>query len=187
MSQRADREPPDFDYEAAVSACAEGDRTALQSLFEEDAGRLVAVARRIVRRRDLAGEVVQETFIQIWRKAHQFDPRLGSARGWIYTIVRNRALNVIRDHAREELTDDANLDSLRHDTKVVDDAYQRLATGSRLRHCLDQLEPKRRVCLLLAYVAGFSHGEIAGRLGVPLGTTKSWIRRAVSALKECLA
>jgi RNA polymerase sigma-70 factor, ECF subfamily len=183
----ADQELASFDYEGSIKACATGDREALRSLFEQDAGRLVAVARRIVRRRDLAEEVVQETFIQVWRKAAQFDPRLGSARGWIYTIARNRALNVIRDHAREELTDEAGIEMLRHDDQVIDDAYQRLANNSRLRHCLDRLEPKRRTCLLLAYVAGFSHGEIAGKLDVPLGTAKSWIRRAVNALKECLA
>lgn len=167
-------------------ACAAGDRVALQSLFEEDAGRLLAVARRIVRRRDLAEEVVQDAFIQIWNKAAQYDPKLGSARGWIYTIVRNRALNVIRDHAREDLTDEAGIELLRHDDQVIDDAYQRLASGSRLRHCLEELEANKRTSLLLAYVAGFSHGEVAGKLDVPLGTAKSWIRRAASALRECL-
>lgn len=176
-----------FDYEASVIACGHGDRMALKSLFEEDAHRLVAVARRIVRRKDLAEEVVQDAFIQIWRKAGQYDPRLGSARGWVYTIVRNRALNVIRDHAREDLTDEASLEMLQFDDQIIDDAYQRLATGSRLRHCLDQLEQRRKTCVLLAYVGGFSHGEIAGKLGVPLGTAKSWIRRALSSLKECLA
>lgn len=167
-------------------ACASGDRAALRQLFEEDAGRLLAVARRIVRRRDLAEEVVQDTFIQIWNKAGQYDPSIGSARGWIYTIVRNRALNVIRDHAREELTDENGIEQLRHDDCMIDDAYQRLATSSRLRHCLEELDANKRTSLLLAYVAGFSHGEIAGKLGVPLGTVKSWVRRAASALRECL-
>ncbi|NJO38943.1 MAG: sigma-70 family RNA polymerase sigma factor, partial [Rhizobiales bacterium] len=173
-SKQASPDAPDFDYASSITACAAGDRTALRSLFEADAGRLLAVARRIVRRRDLAEEVVQDAFIQIWTKAAHYDPELGSARGWIYTIVRNRALNVIRDHAREELTDEAGIEQLRHDDRVVDDAYQRLATGSRLRHCLEELETNKRRSLLLAYVAGFSHGEIAGKLGVPLGTAKSW-------------
>ncbi len=184
---QAASEPHEFDYASSIKACAAGDRAALSSLFEADAGRLLAVARRIVRRTDLAEEIVQDAFIQIWNKAAQYDPRLGSARGWVYTIVRNRALNVIRDHAREELVDEAGIEQLRHDDQVVDDAYQRLATDSRLRHCLEELEANKRQSVLLAYVAGFTHGEIAGRLGVPLGTAKSWVRRAVSALKECLA
>lgn len=182
----AETELRDFDYDAAVHACARDDRKALRALFEQDAGRLLTVARRIVRRRELAEEVVQDAFVQIWRNASRYDARIGSARSWIYAIVRNRALNVIRDHAREDLTDEAGLDALRHDDRVIDDAYERLATGSRLRHCLDQLERKRRTCVLLAYVTGFTHGEIAGRLDVPLGTVKSWIRRSMSALKECL-
>ena len=180
-------EPSSFDYEASVQACAIGDRNGLRRLFEQEAGRLLTVARRIVRRSDIAEEVVQEAFLRIWQKADQFDPRLGSARGWIYTIVRNRALDVIRDNAREELTDDSRIESLLHDEQSVDDAFQRLAGNSRLRHCLEMLDARRRTCLLLAYVAGFSHGEIAGRLGLPLGTAKSWIRRTVNALKECLA
>lgn len=186
-STQATSEQSEFDYASSILACAAGDRTALRSLFEEDAGRLLSVARRIVRRKDLAEEVVQDAFIQIWSKAGQYDPKLGSARGWVYTIVRNRALNVIRDYAREELTDEAGIEQLRHDDQVIDDSYQRLATDSRLRHCLEELEAKKRTSLLLAYVAGFTHGEIAGKLGVPLGTAKSWVRRAASALRECLA
>jgi RNA polymerase sigma-70 factor (ECF subfamily) len=178
--------PAGLDYEASVMACAKGDRSALQSLFEQESGRLIGVARRIVRRSDLAEEVVQDAFVQIWRKAEQFNPQFGSAKGWIYTIVRNRALNVIRDHSREELADEADLETMRHDDQVVDDAYQRLDTNSRLRLCLDRLDQDRKTCVLLAYVAGFSHGEIAGKLGVPLGTAKSWIRRSLSSLKECL-
>ncbi len=182
-----DLESSSFDYEASLRACAKGNRDGLRMLFEQEAGRLLTVARRIVRRRDIAEEVVQEAFLRIWRKADQFDPRLGSARGWVYTIVRNRALDVIRDNAREELTDDSHLETLLHDERSVDDAFQQLAANSRLRHCLQMLDARRRTCLLLAYVAGFSHGEIAGRLGLPLGTAKSWIRRTVDVLKECLA
>ena len=180
-------EVPGFDYEASIEASAKGDRSALRSLFELEAGRLIAVARRIVRRSDLAEDVVQDAFVQIWRHAGRYDRRLGSARGWIYTIVRNRALNVIRDSAREDLVDEAEIDALKHQNQVIDDAFQRLAANSQLRHCLDQLDGNKRQSLLLGYVAGFSHGEIAGKLGVPLGTAKSWVRRAAAALKECLS
>ena len=176
-----------LDYEALIEACAGGDRAALRRLFEADAGRLIAVARRIVRRHDLAEEVVQDAFIQIWRHAGRYDPERGSARGWVYTIVRNRALNVIRDSAREHLIGDDELNEIRDRDQTVEDAFDRLAADSRLRFCLEQLEETKRRSLLLGYVAGFSHGEIAGKLGVPLGTAKSWVRRAVNALRECLS
>jgi RNA polymerase sigma-70 factor (ECF subfamily) len=70
---------------------------------------------------------------------------------------------------------------------VVEDAFSRLAVESRLRTCLEKIDDDKRASLLLSYVAGYSHGEIAGLLRVPVGTAKSWVRRALIALKECMA
>lgn len=176
-----------FDHESALAAVAGGDRQALRRLYEEEAARLVAVAQRIVRRRDLAEEVVHDAFIAVWQRAGSYDPALGSARGWLYTIVRNRALNVVRDGAREDPTDAAELGAAADARVIVADAVDRLATESRLRACLERLDPAKRESVLLSYVTGFSHGEIAGRLGVPLGTVKSWVKRGLFALKECMA
>lgn len=176
-----------FDYEGALVACARRDRQALRRLYDEEAGRLVAVAERIVRRREIAEDVVHDAFVQIWQKAKTYEPDRGSARGWVYAIVRNRALNVIRDGRRLDLVDDQILETMRDGEAVVSDAYAQLDETSRLRRCLEGLEPERRQCLLLAYVAGYTHGEIAGALRVPLGTAKSWVRRGLAALKECMA
>ena len=176
-----------FDYAGTLAACAAGDRKALRALFDVEAGRLIAVAQRIVRRRELAEEVVQDAFISIWQNAASFDAALGSARGWIYTIVRHRALNVIRDGAREDLLDPEQLQTAQERESVVDDAFEQLATSSRLRTCLEAIESDKRESLLLSYVAGYSHGEIAGLLGIPIGTAKSWVRRGLAALKECMA
>ncbi len=176
-----------FDHASALAACAAGDRKALKRLYDEEVGRLVAVALRIVRRRELAEEVVHDAFISIWQRAGSFDPSLGSARGWIYTVVRNRALNVVRDSRREDLTDiDTMVDALDAGA-VVADAFEQLAHASRLRQCLEGLDAKKRESVLMSYVTGFSHGEIAGRLGVPLGTVKSWVKRGLAALKDCMA
>ncbi len=176
-----------FDYSGMLSGCARGDRGALRALFEQEAGRLIAVAQRIVRRREIAEEVVQDAFVQIWQNASSFDPSVGSARGWIYTIVRNRSLNVIRDSRREDLLDSDALEAARESHSVISDAFERLAESSRLRKCLEVIEKEKRESLLLSYVAGYSHGEIAGLLGVPLGTAKSWVKRGLQALRECMA
>lgn len=176
-----------FDYAGTLAACAAGDRKALHALFDVEAGRLIAVAQRIVRRRELAEEVVQDAFISIWQNAARYDAALGSARGWIYAIVRHRALNVIRDGAREDLLDPEQLQTAQERESVVDDAFEQLATSSRLRACLEAIESEKRESLLLSYVAGYSHGEIAGLLGIPIGTAKSWVRRGLAALKECMA
>ncbi len=79
------------------------------------------------------------------------------------------------------------MDTAKERESVVEDAFEQLATSSRLRGCLEAIEHEKRESLLLSYVAGYSHGEIAGRLGVPVGTAKSWVRRGLAALKECMA
>lgn len=177
------------ELETALAACARGDRNGLRRIFDSEAARLVAVAERIVRRRDLAEEVVQEAFIRIWTSARQYAPERGSARGWIYAIVRNRALNMLRDGKREDLVGEDRLETLQ-DTDQLDQilaAWNRLDQNSRLRECLGTLDEIKRKGILMAYVGGYTHGEIAGRLRIPLGTTKSWIRRGLAALRECMA
>ncbi|WP_244530108.1 sigma-70 family RNA polymerase sigma factor [Rhizobium sp. NFR07] len=177
------------DLGAALAACAAGDRSALRRIFDEEAGRLVAMAQRIVRRRDLAEEVVQEAFIRIWTHAHQYSPERGSARGWIYAIVRNRALNLLRDGSREDLVADDRLETLQDSEQLeqIMAAWHRLDRNSRLKECLGRLDETRRRGILMAYVGGYTHGEIAGRLSLPLGTAKSWIRRGLLSLRECMA
>lgn len=181
-----DREAHPAELEQALRACASGDRHALRRIFELEAGRLIAVAKRIVRRRELAEEVVQDAFIRIWTHAHQYSSDRGSARGWIYAIVRNRALNMIRDGRREQTVDEIEAlreSDLAHDVLAN---WHRLDQDHRLRTCLGSLDEDKRRGILLAYVNGYTHGEIAGVLRVPLGTAKSWIRRGLAMLRECL-
>ncbi|MFF2324028.1 sigma-70 family RNA polymerase sigma factor [Agrobacterium sp. NPDC058088] len=175
------------DLDTALAACAKGDPNALRLIFDREAGRLIAVAERIVKRRELAEEVVQDAFIRIWTHAHQYDAERGSARGWIYAIVRNRALNLLRDGKREHPVEDAETLRESEQADEVMAAWHKLDRNSRLYDCLGALDETKRRGILMAYIGGYSHGEIAGRLRIPLGTTKSWIRRGLSALRECLA
>ena len=175
-----------FDYEDALLACARGERAALGWLYEHEAPWLMGVALRIVRRRELADEVLHDAFVQIWQKAASYDASLGSARGWIYTVVRHRALDALRRLGRElpvtgtapEPADEAPgpLDSL----LISNDA-------AALHHCLQLLDEQKRACILLAYVDGYTQTQIASRLACPLGTVKAWVRRGLLALKECLS
>lgn len=185
MAGLADTKRDAVDYAPMLAACATGDRAALRMLYEREAPVLLGVAQRIVRRREIAEEVLQDAFVQVWRNASAYDPSLGSARAWIFAIVRNRALNSLRDERHVPVGDEA-LASLMVDAHAVAEPVARLAEGSALRRCLEVLDEKRRQSIVLAYVWGYSHGEIAGRLGVPLGTVKAWIRRSLAALKECL-
>lgn len=170
-----------------LTRVAAGERQALGQLFKSEAGRLIAIARRIVRRQELAEEVVQESFVAVWRSAPSFDPARGRARAWLTTIVRNRSLNRLRDEARLEPLPSEDITDMQDRSGDADAAYAALGESDALRRCLEQLEAPRRRCILLAYVVGYSHGEIAAELKAPVGTVKAWIRRGVISLQECLS
>jgi RNA polymerase sigma-70 factor (ECF subfamily) len=171
----------------ALRACARGERTALREIYDAEAPRMLGVALRVVRRRALAEEAVHDTFMQVWQKAASFDPARGEARTWLYAILRNRALNILRGESRTDLVDDFEPMGLESPDEDPESLVTRLSEAGALKRCLERLDPARRQVILLAYVQGLSHGELAGRLGVPLGTMKSWIRRSLLSLRECLA
>ncbi len=174
-----------FDYEAAVIACARGETFALEALYARDGRWLLGVANRILRDRALAEDVLQDAFVQIWQKAHTFDRNLGSARGWIYTVVRHRALSVARGKGREIGMDDP--ESLRAEEDIARYPGQRQDDAADIDKCLEHLATERRETILLAFLDGYSHEQIAQTLKTPLGTIKSWIRRGLASLKECLS
>lgn len=180
--------PETFDYEAALSAIARGERQALRRLYDQESARLFGVALRIVRERQRAEDVLHDAFVNIWTRAASFDPARGSGRGWIYTVVRHGALDAIRDGAREVGLDEGALEDLDADRRSegVLEAFELREELGRLRDCLERLDAGKRNSILFAYVEGFSHSEIAARLKSPLGTVKAWIKRGLSALRECM-
>jgi RNA polymerase sigma factor (sigma-70 family) len=167
---------------AAIARCAAGERSAMRVIYDIEAGRMVGVARRMLRRQDLAEEAVQDTFMRLWRSARSFDPAKGSVRTWLYAILRNCAISVMRDEGRFESDSEAGEEA----APATENALARLPETSALRRCLEQLDPHRRSVIVLAYVHGLSHGELAGKLNVPLGTVKSWVRRSLISLQECM-
>lgn len=177
----------------ALRRCAQGDRSALRMIFDAESGRLLAMAERILGRRDLAEEALQEGMVRVWRRAGQYGGRNGledgSARGWINAVVRNAALTQLRKDSRQPVSlDDAAIETIANADLAAsaDAAIAALDASSRLRVCLDALDPSKRACVLMAYLFGYTHGEIAGRIGAPLGTVKAWVRRGLAALRECL-
>ncbi len=165
---------------AALARCAAGERSALRVIYDLEAARMIGVAQRILRRRDLAEEAVHDAFVRFWRSARSFDPTRGSARNWLYAVVRNRALTILRDEGRFDADDKVG------EAAEEQSAVARLPEASALRRCLDALAPMARNAVVLAYVHGMSHGELAGKLGVPLGTAKSWTRRGLLSLQKCM-
>lgn len=187
--------PDGYDYDAALHACATGEQAALQQLYERDGRHLLGVALRIVRRRDLAEDVLHDAFLNIWQKAHSFEAGRGEGRGWIYSIVRHQALNALRGREREvAVEDDDTLDALAAQGEAASEAaadpvaeqFALQAEMGRLNDCLRQLDSGKRNSIVCAYVDGCSHGEIAARLNAPLGTVKAWLKRGLAALRECM-
>jgi RNA polymerase sigma-70 factor (ECF subfamily) len=171
-----------LDYETALLECASGSQSAVGKIYAREKDQLRAVARRIVHDTSRAEDVVHDAFAQILRYAKNFDPARGSARGWIYAIVRNTALKM-QENARRELALKAICE---REQSIPNTASCCIPDSMTLRTMLDQLEPKRRASLLLAIIDGRTHEEIAEYLRVPVGTVKAWIRRELVAMRRQL-
>lgn len=171
-----------FDYQVCLLACARGDHRALHQLYEQDSSRLLGVALRITRNKALAEDIVHDAFIKIWHGAHSFDPLRGSARGWVFSVTRHLALDVVRSAGRDVPLED-QYEPLAEPAQSIEFA----ARSGQIHQCLERLDPTRRTCILHAYVDGYSHSEIAQKLSTPLGTVKAWIKRSLAALRECMA
>jgi RNA polymerase sigma-70 factor (ECF subfamily) len=171
---------------ALLERVARGDRAALHALYQAHSVRLFGIAMAILRDRDAAADALHDAFLKIGARAAQFDPARGVAEAWLGGITRHAALDLARKRGREMPTDDATLG----DMPVEADQLEALTAGedgARLRECLAALDEKNRRGILLAFVHGLSHPQIAARLELPLGTVKAWIRRGLLALRECLA
>lgn len=173
------------ELEDAIEACAAGDRSSLERLYAMQSGRLLGVALRIMGARAQAEDAIHDSFVQIWQRAETFDRTRGSAEAWMTTIVRNRALTLLRRAGREVGPDE--LPPVPSDRGEEERDLMRLADRQSLYRCLASLEAPKRRSILLAYVDGYSHSQISSRLGAPIGTVKAWIRRALLSLKACLA
>ena len=172
--------------EALLEACAGGDRAALQRLYSLAAPQLFGLALGILRSRDLAEDIVQDSFILVWRHARSFDRGGGTAMAWLGRIVRNQCFDALRRRNREAPLDDRLMESWEDPGPSPADAAGLSQEARRLKVCLEELEASPRQSLLLAYYQGLTFEEVAVRLGAPLGTVKSWIRRGLLRLKDCL-
>lgn len=161
-----------------------GDREAFRQLYDLQSSRLYAVALRITRQTALASDAVHDAFLQVWRNAARFDAARGNAEAWLVTLVRYRALDIARRRGRE-----VSDEGMPEQADPGPDALARLSQGREARAlhaCLLSLAEERRRLIVLAFVDGLSHSEVAERVDMPLGTVKSWIRRGLQALRACL-
>ncbi|TMJ48490.1 MAG: sigma-70 family RNA polymerase sigma factor [Alphaproteobacteria bacterium] len=175
-----------LNYEKALLECASGSRSAVGKIYAREKEKLRAVAHRIVHDRSRAEDVIHDAFAQILRYAKNFDPARGSARGWIYAIVRNTALKMQENARRELALEEDALNAICERGQSVPNPASCIPDSMTLRTMLDELEPNRRASLLLAIIDGRTHEEIAEYLQAPVGTVKAWIRRELMAMRRRL-
>lgn len=185
-----------------LRASAQGDRSAFKSLYEITSPRLLAVAHAMMRDAGLAEDALQDAFTQVWHRAGEYHADRGGVFTWLTTIVRYRAIDLLRKSGGDRPTgrigystvDPADMDYLQRGS-ATDDADSKRGPLARaisseenslLRDCIDRLSNEQQRSVSLAFFRGFTHQELADCLAEPLGTIKSRLRRSLSRLKDCL-
>jgi RNA polymerase sigma-70 factor (ECF subfamily) len=173
-----------------------GDRAAFAALYEKTSAHLLGVVLRIQRDRARAEDILQEVYVKVWRAAQSFDAAQSQPLTWLTSIARNRAIDSLRraqtqPRLNSGFSNPDDEDSDVYDT-VADDAPGPLDLLSRasdlraLATCMESLSAQQRQSVALAFFDGLSHAEVAAQMRQPLGTVKSWVRRALLSLKGCL-
>lgn len=169
-----------------LEAVAKGDEAAFERLYAATRAKLYGVVLRILRRQDVAEEVIQETYVRIWKGAGRFNPALASPITWMASIARNRAIDVMRKKT-ETLTEE-DTSEMEAVAETPDPLAQREMTEelSRLLECIGRLDPERQKLVLLAYYNGWSREQLAAKFETPVNTIKTWLRRSMLDIRECL-
>lgn len=181
---------------ALLGRVALGDRAAFATLYRLTSAHLLGVVLRIQRDRAQAEDVLQEVYVNVWRAAHGFDAARSQPLTWLTSIARHRAIDSLRRRQSEPQTvstssgpDDDEHDMLNDLPSAAPgpmDLLTRATDARALQHCVGALSGEQQQSLALAFYQGLSHAEVAAHLRQPLGTVKSWVRRALQSLKQCL-
>ena len=173
-----------------------GDRAAFASLYEQTSSHLLGVVLRIHRDRAQAEDILQEVYVNVWRAAQSFDAARSQPLTWLTSIARNRAIDSLRrtntqPQLQTNFSNPDQEDSDVYDTVASDapgplDLLSRASDARALSSCMEGLSPQQRQSVALAFFDGLSHAEVADSMRQPLGTVKSWVRRALLTLKGCL-
>lgn len=178
-----DEGPDETALAAWLGAVARRDTDALAVVYGQTSGRLLGVLVRLLRRRELAEEVLHDVYLKVWDRAASFEPERGAAMAWLIAIARHAALDHLRRQRREP-TDELPIGPL--EPADPRDPAAGAAARRALEACLQELEPEPRRCVVLAYQVGLTYDELAARFDRPLNTVKSWVRRSLLRLRQCL-
>jgi RNA polymerase sigma-70 factor, ECF subfamily len=174
------------DINALLARVARKDRAAFADVYRATSAKLYGIVLRILHRRDIADEVLQEVYVKIWDRAGDFNPEMASPISWMAAIARNRALDEIRRKRPESLEDHPEFLDVPSDDETALQRVMRGEDGKRLSDCLSRLDADRAQMVVLAYCEGLSRDELAQKYGQPVNTIKTWLRRSLAQLKGCL-
>ena len=174
-----------------------GDRAAFATLYEQTSPHLLGVVLRIQRDRAQAEDILQEVYVNVWRAAQSFDAAQSQPLTWLSSIARNRAIDSLRrTQTQPQFRSTISSTTLDEETDVYDtvasdapgplDLLSRASDARALSSCMQGLSAQQRQSVALAFFDGLSHAEVAEQMRQPLGTVKSWVRRALMSLKGCL-
>ena len=172
---------------ALLARVASKDAAAFEQVYDVTCAKLYGIILRILRRRDLADEVLQEVFVKIWERAADFDPARSSPITWMATIARNRALDEIRRRVPVSIEEAPEAFNVASNDAPPLQALELSQDVKRLNACLDMLEPQRKQLVIEAYLQGATREELSQRFGHPVATIKTWLHRSLAQLKACLS
>ena len=169
-----------------IAAVAERDQDAFQRLYEATRAKLFGVVLRILRRQDLAEEVIQDAYVKIWNNAAQFDSKVASPITWMASIARNRAIDVARKRGEVSIEEEPAAGNVAAETPDPLARREMTEELKRLLECIGRLEPDRQKLVLLAYYNGWSREQLGAKFGAPANTIKTWLRRSLLDVRGCL-
>ncbi len=169
-----------------IARVARKDRQAFEQLYRQTAPKLLGTVLRILKDRGWADDVVQESYLNIWQKAEQFDSGRSSPITWLVSVARNRAIDELRKHPTGRTTTSDELDDLAGQQTTAQEHLEGRQAVNHLNRCIDQLEKDRQDMVRLAYLNGWSREELASHFDQPVNTVKTWLHRALKQIKRCL-
>ncbi len=170
-----------------LARVSNGDRAAFVSVYQATSAKLYGIVLRILGRRDLADEVLQEVYVKVWERAGDFDRSQASPISWMAAIARNRALDEVRRKRPIALDDAPEALNAADPGLLASDKVVHSEDAIRLERCLQGLEADKQAMVRLAYLEGWSREQLAQRYGAPVSTIKTWLHRSLKQLKDCLS
>jgi RNA polymerase sigma-70 factor, ECF subfamily len=169
-----------------LALVGQGDKAAFARVYEATSAKLYGVVLRILQRRDVTDEIVQEVYVKIWQRAGDFDASRASPITWMATIARNRALDEVRKASHVRIDDAPEALEVPDGERLASDWVELNDDYARLVRCLDGLEATKREMVKLAYLEGLSREALSERFGHPVATVKTWLHRSLKSLRDCM-